>query len=139
LRGSEENHIDGFFNPLNYQLDLEDRIVPTILPADAFSTAAAASPPAVPQQLAAATSLAASTLNQYTHLIETLIIPSASARRCGFHVMGVTTIRLWHAGTYRNDWEDSGRDVERFDDYTFQISDAAPSVQASFSEKAQRE
>ncbi len=139
MRGSEENHIDGFFNPLDYQLDLEDRIVPTILPVDAFSTVAAASPPAVPQQLAAVTSLAASPLNQYTHLIETLIIPSASARGCGFRVMAVTTIRLWHAGTYRNGWEDSGRDVERFDDYTFHISDSAPSVQANFSENAQRE
>lgn len=61
------------------------------------------------------------------------------ARRCGFHVMADTTIRLWHVGSYRYGWEDAGRDVERFDDYTFHITDAAPSVQASFSEDAAHE
>ena len=48
------------------------------------------------------------------------------ARRCGFRVLADTTIRLWHVGSYRFGWEDAGRDVERFDDYTFHITDAAP-------------
>jgi hypothetical protein len=40
--------------------------------------------------------------------------------------MADTSIRLWHVGSYRYGWEDAGRDVERFDDYTFDITDAAP-------------
>jgi hypothetical protein len=44
------------------------------------------------------------------------------ARRCGFRVMADTTIRLWHVGSYRYSWEDAGRDVERFGDYTFHIN-----------------
>ena len=48
------------------------------------------------------------------------------ARRCSFGVMADTTIRLWHVGSYRFGWEDAGRDVERFNDYTFEITDAAP-------------
>jgi hypothetical protein len=43
------------------------------------------------------------------------------ARRCGFRVMADTTLRLWHVGTYRYGWEDAGRDVERFTDYTFLV------------------
>jgi hypothetical protein len=46
------------------------------------------------------------------------------ARRCGFRVMADTTIRLWRVGPYRFGWEDAGRDVERFTDYTFEIADA---------------
>ena len=61
------------------------------------------------------------------------------ARRCGFRVMADTTIRLWHVGSYRFGWEDAGRDVERFLDYTFHITDAATPTQevdATRSEKA---
>jgi hypothetical protein len=47
------------------------------------------------------------------------------ARRCGFRSVADTTIRLWHIGFYRYGWEDAGRDVERFSDYTFHITDAA--------------
>ncbi|HTU91950.1 MAG TPA: hypothetical protein VMF69_17845, partial [Gemmataceae bacterium] len=47
-------------------------------------------------------------------------------RRCGFRIMADTTIRLWHLGSYRYGWEDAGRDVERFVDYSFAITDAAP-------------
>jgi hypothetical protein len=45
------------------------------------------------------------------------------ARRCGFRIMADTSIRLWHVGTYRYGWEDAGRDVERFANYTFHITD----------------
>jgi hypothetical protein len=45
------------------------------------------------------------------------------ARRCGFHVMADTSIRLWHVGSYRYGWEDAGRDIERFSDYTFNINE----------------
>jgi hypothetical protein len=48
------------------------------------------------------------------------------ARRCGFRVMADTTIRLWHVGPYRFGWEDAGRDVERYTDYTFHITEAVP-------------
>jgi hypothetical protein len=50
------------------------------------------------------------------------------ARRCGFRVMADTTIRLWHVGSYRYGWEDAGRDVERFNDYSFEVTDATPAV-----------
>ncbi len=61
------------------------------------------------------------------------------ARRCGFRVLANTTIRLWHVGPYRFGWEDAGRYVERFDDYTFHITDAAPFIRASFSENVRGE
>jgi hypothetical protein len=48
------------------------------------------------------------------------------ARRCGFRVMADTTIRLWHIGSYRYGWEDAGRDVERFGNYPFHITDPTP-------------
>lgn len=48
------------------------------------------------------------------------------ARRSGFRVLADTRIRLWHVGAYRYGWEDAGRDVERFDDYTFHLTDATP-------------
>lgn len=54
------------------------------------------------------------------------------ARRCGFRVMADTSIRLWHVGTYRYGWEDAGRDVQRFQHYTFNITDAAPPVGQAF-------
>lgn len=47
------------------------------------------------------------------------------ARRCGFHVLADTTIRLWHVGSYRFGWEDAGRDVDRFADYTFHVTGAS--------------
>jgi hypothetical protein len=45
-------------------------------------------------------------------------------RRCGIPILADTSIRLWHDGTYRFGWEDAGRDVERFTDYTFHLTDA---------------
>ncbi|HEY7158743.1 MAG TPA: class I SAM-dependent methyltransferase [Gemmataceae bacterium] len=50
------------------------------------------------------------------------------ARRCGFRVMADTAIRLWHVGPYRFGWEDAGRDVQRYTDYTFHVTEAAPPV-----------
>jgi protein-L-isoaspartate O-methyltransferase len=50
------------------------------------------------------------------------------ARRCDFRVMADTTIRLWHVGSYRYGWEDAGRDVERFSDYSFHVTEDAPPV-----------
>jgi hypothetical protein len=47
------------------------------------------------------------------------------ARRCGFRIVADTTIRLWHVGTYRYGWEDAGREVERYGDYTFHVTNAA--------------
>lgn len=47
------------------------------------------------------------------------------AHRCGFRVMADTAIRLWHVGSYRFGWEDAGRDVTRFRDYTFHVADDA--------------
>jgi hypothetical protein len=46
------------------------------------------------------------------------------ARQCGFGVMADTTIRLWHVGPYRFGWEDAGRPVARFRNFTFQVADA---------------
>jgi hypothetical protein len=48
------------------------------------------------------------------------------ARRCHFRIMADTTVRLWHVGSYRYGWEDAGREVERFADYTFHLSASAP-------------
>lgn len=52
------------------------------------------------------------------------------ARRCGYGVRADTTIRLWHVGPYRYGWEDAGRDVERFADYTFHLPAAVPQTGA---------
>ena len=43
------------------------------------------------------------------------------ARRAGVKIFADTTIRLWHVGSYRYGWEDAGREVQRFGDYTFEI------------------
>jgi hypothetical protein len=48
------------------------------------------------------------------------------ARRCGFRILADTFIRLWHVGSYRYGWEDAGRDVERFSDYSFEITETTP-------------
>jgi hypothetical protein len=48
------------------------------------------------------------------------------ARRCGFRVMADTSLRLWRVGPYRYGWEDAGRDVERFSDYTFHVTEPSP-------------
>lgn len=47
------------------------------------------------------------------------------ARRAGVKIMADTRIRLWHIGSYAYGWEDAGRDVERWGDYTFHIQPAA--------------
>jgi hypothetical protein len=41
------------------------------------------------------------------------------ALRCGFKITADTTIRLWHIGNYTYGWEDAGRDVERFGNYSY--------------------
>lgn len=46
------------------------------------------------------------------------------ARQCGYVVQADTTIRLWHVGTYRYGWEDAGRDVQRFGNYTYHLNEA---------------
>ena len=43
------------------------------------------------------------------------------AKAAGIKVMADTSIRLFHVGTYPYGWEDAGREVERFGDYTFNI------------------
>ncbi len=48
------------------------------------------------------------------------------AQRAGFQVLADTRIRLWHIGSYRYGWEDAGRDVERFGDFTFHLQPARP-------------
>lgn len=48
------------------------------------------------------------------------------ARRCGFSIIADTTIRLWHVGLYRYGWEDGGSTKERFQDYTFVLSESQP-------------
>lgn len=42
-------------------------------------------------------------------------------RASGFRVLADTRVRLWHVGSYAYSWEDAGRDVERFADYTFRL------------------
>lgn len=39
----------------------------------------------------------------------------------GFTIMADTRIRLWHIGAFYYGWEDAGRDVIRYSDYTFHI------------------
>ena len=43
------------------------------------------------------------------------------ASRAGVKVMADTRIRLGHVGNYAYGWEDAGRDVERWGDYTFHV------------------
>lgn len=43
------------------------------------------------------------------------------ARRAEITIMADTRIRLWHIGAYGYGWEDAGRDVQRWGDYTFHI------------------
>ena len=43
------------------------------------------------------------------------------AKAAGIKVMADTSIRLFHVGSYPYGWEDAGREVERFGDYTFNI------------------
>lgn len=47
------------------------------------------------------------------------------ARKAGFQIMADLRIRLWHIGSYRYGWEDAGRDVERFANYTYAIEPRA--------------
>jgi hypothetical protein len=57
------------------------------------------------------------------------------AHRCGFRIMADTTIRLWHVGSYRYGWEDAGRDVERFADYTFYVTQETRPVRRDAKER----
>jgi hypothetical protein len=43
------------------------------------------------------------------------------ARRAGFTIMADTRLRIWHLGRYLYGWEDAGRDIERFSNYTFTV------------------
>lgn len=44
------------------------------------------------------------------------------AKRAGFSIMADTTIRLWHMGVYPYGWEEAGRDIDRYLNYTFHIN-----------------
>ena len=46
------------------------------------------------------------------------------ARQCGIQIIADTSIRLWHAGSYRFSWEDAGSEKDRFENYTFHLSSA---------------
>ncbi len=48
------------------------------------------------------------------------------AQRAGYTIQADTRVRLWHVGSYRYGWEDAGRDVERFGDFTFHLQSKAP-------------
>ncbi len=48
------------------------------------------------------------------------------AQRAGYTIQADTRIRLWHVGSYRYGWEDAGRDVERFGDFTFHLQSKVP-------------
>jgi hypothetical protein len=50
------------------------------------------------------------------------------ARQCGFKIFADTTIRLWHVGTYRYGWEDAGMERPRFESFTLNFRDFAPTV-----------
>jgi hypothetical protein len=50
------------------------------------------------------------------------------ARQCGFKIFADTTIRLWHIGTYRYGWEDAGMERPRFDSFTLNFRDFAPTA-----------
>ncbi|MDA1051522.1 MAG: hypothetical protein O3C40_13720 [Planctomycetota bacterium] len=43
------------------------------------------------------------------------------ARRCGYHIMLDTTIRLQHFGGYGYSWEDAGSAVDRYKTYHYRI------------------
>ena len=44
------------------------------------------------------------------------------ARQSGYRIMADTRIRLHHVGSYRYSWEDAGKDTERFDTFTMQLT-----------------
>ncbi|MFO0636272.1 MAG: hypothetical protein U0168_25860 [Nannocystaceae bacterium] len=44
------------------------------------------------------------------------------ARQAGIEIVADTSIRLWHIGSYPYGWEDAGREVQRFTDFTFHIT-----------------
>ena len=43
------------------------------------------------------------------------------AAEAGLEIWADTRLRLWHVGPYRYGWEDAGRDIERYGDYTYHI------------------
>jgi hypothetical protein len=43
------------------------------------------------------------------------------ARQLGFRILVDSRVRLGHAGRYVYGWEDAGRNVDRFDDYRFDV------------------
>ncbi|HEY2253355.1 MAG TPA: hypothetical protein VGH74_19915, partial [Planctomycetaceae bacterium] len=51
------------------------------------------------------------------------------AREAGFRIMADTTIRLWHVGTYRYSWEDSGIEPPRFRTFTLNLPEKNASAQ----------
>lgn len=42
-------------------------------------------------------------------------------REAGYSILADLRIRLWHVGSYRYGWEDAGRDVDRFAQYTYSV------------------
>ena len=45
------------------------------------------------------------------------------ARKCGYHIMADTTIRLMHVGTHAFGWEEAGESRQRYGSYTYHITD----------------
>ncbi len=43
---------------------------------------------------------------------------SDRVRRCGIRILADSTIRLWHHGSYAYGWEDAGREMPRFENFT---------------------
>lgn len=45
------------------------------------------------------------------------------ALRAGFKIQADTTVRLWHIGSYPYGWEDAGRDVLRYGNFTYTLNE----------------
>ena len=57
------------------------------------------------------------------------------AYQSGYRLFADTTIRLWHIGSYTYGWEDAGRDVERFGNYTYTFAGATPPAESGTPER----
>jgi hypothetical protein len=44
------------------------------------------------------------------------------ARQCGYRIFADSVIRLWHIGNYRYGWEDAGNKLQRYSDFTLNLS-----------------
>jgi len=48
------------------------------------------------------------------------------ARQCVYQIVADSSLRLWHIGTYRYGWEDSGLDRERNATFTLNFPEKPP-------------